>query len=122
MKTPKPILDRRRSVRLDEELPFKIGHDKYEAEARTVNISEHGALCVVDKNIPLMAQLAVALTLPAQDKKAKSGKILRIKAVVVRREKDPSSEKYLLALFFSQISPENRRALNRFIESRLTRQ
>ena len=122
MRTPKPILDRRRSVRVEEELRFKIGREDYEAEARTVNISEHGVLCLVEKNVPLMTQLAVALTLPASDKKAKRGKILRIKAVVVRREKDPVSEKYLLAIYFSQISAENREILNRFIESRLTRQ
>jgi c-di-GMP-binding flagellar brake protein YcgR len=121
MRTPKPILDRRRSVRIHEELPFKIGHENYEVEARTLNISEHGALCLVEKNVPLMTQLAVALTLPPLDKKKKRGKTLRIKAVVVRREKDVSSDKYFLAIYFSQISPEDRETLIRFIECRLTR-
>ena len=121
MRTPKPILDRRRSVRVDEELPFKIGHQNYEAQARTVNISEHGALCLVDKNIPLMTQVALALMLPPVDKNAKHGKTLRMKAVVVRREKDPSSDDYFLALYFSKISDQDSEILFRFIESRLTR-
>lgn len=121
MRTPKPILDRRRSVRVDEELPFKIGQGDYETQAKTVNISENGALCLVEKNIPLMTQLAVALTIPALDKKTKNGKTLRLKGVVVRREKDPSSEQYFLAIYFSQISAQDREVLSRFIGSRLTR-
>lgn len=124
MKTPKAILERRRSIRVDEALPFKIGHGGYETLAQTVNISAHGALCLVERNIPLMTQLAVALTIPATSKKAGGsggrGKTLRLKGVVVRREKDPASERWFLAIFFSQISSEDQTTLRRFIESRLT--
>ena len=119
MKTPKSILERRRSIRVDEALPFKIGHADYEAQAKTVNISLHGALCLVDKSIPLMTQLAVALTLPAIKGKGR-GKALRLKGVVVRREKDPSSEQYFLAIYFSEIKSEDQDALRRFIEARLS--
>lgn len=118
MKTPKPILERRRSVRVHESLPFKIGHADYETLAQTVNISLHGALCLVDKNIPLMTQLAVALTLPA--KRGGRGKTIRLKGVVVRREKEPASERYFLAIYFSQIRSEDREMLRRFIEGRLS--
>ena len=119
MKTPKPILDRRRSIRVTEEMPFKIGHENYEIEAKTINVSEHGALCLVDKNIPLMTQLAAVLTVPA-DKKSKKWKTIRIKAVVVRREKDPSSGLYFLAIFFSSITSKDREILSQFIQSRLS--
>jgi c-di-GMP-binding flagellar brake protein YcgR len=118
MKTPKPILDRRRSIRVDEALPFKIGHADYEVQATTVNISQHGALCVVDKSVPVMTQLAVALTLP--EGRSKKGKTLRLKGVVVRREKDPSADRYLLAVYFSDIKPEDQETLCRFIEGRLS--
>jgi c-di-GMP-binding flagellar brake protein YcgR len=117
MKTPKPILERRRSVRLHEALPFKIGHAGYETIAKTVNISPHGALCMVDKNIPLMTQLAVAVTLPV--KGAKRGKTLRIKGVVVRREKDPALDRYFVAIYFSEIKSQDQDTLRRFIEGRL---
>ena len=119
MKTPKPILDRRRSVRVYESVPFKIGHAGYEAQAETVNISAHGALCIVDKNIPLMTQLAVAVTLPGAGS-SKRGKTLKLKGVVVRRDKDPDSERYFLAIFFSDIKAEDQEALHRFIEGRLS--
>ena len=118
MKTPKPILERRRSVRLAEALPFKIGHGNYETTALTVNISAHGALCLVDKNIPLMTQLAVALTLSV--KGSKRGKTLHIKGVVVRREKDPSNERYFLGIYFSSIKPQDQETLRRFVEGRVT--
>lgn len=119
MKTPKPILERRRSVRVYESLPFKIGHAEYETQAETINISAHGALCVVDKNIPLMTQLAVALTLPGAGS-SKRAKTVRIKGVVVRREKDADSERYFLAIFFSEIKPQDQEILHRFIDSRLS--
>ena len=117
MKTPKPILERRRSVRLHEALPFKIGHGDYETTANTVNISAHGALCLVDRNIPLMTQLAVAITLPV--KGSKKGKTLRIKGVVVRREKDPEFERYFLGIYFSSITSKDQETLRKFIEGRL---
>ena len=118
MRTPKPILERRRSVRVHESLPFKIGSQDYETLATTVNISEHGALCLVDKNVPLMTQLAVALTLPAA--RGKKEKAIRMKGVVVRREKDPAANRYFLAIYFSEIKSEDQETLRRFIEGRLS--
>ena len=123
MRTPKPILERRRSVRVHESLPFTIGHDGYETLAQTVNVSLHGALCLVDRNIPLMTQLAVALTLSAAKSVKRSAgrtKTIHMKGVVVRREKDPGSNRYFLAIYFSQIKSEDQEALRRFIENRLS--
>ena len=118
MKTPKPVLDRRRSIRIAEKLPFRIGHQNYEAEAHTVNISMNGALCIVEREIPLMTQLKIALTLPPASKSAK-GKALSMKGVVVRKEKDPSAEQFYIAIYFSEIKPNDRKSLEQFIESRL---
>jgi c-di-GMP-binding flagellar brake protein YcgR len=105
-------MDRRRSIRIAEELPFKIGHDRYEAEAVTVNISGHGALCLVTRDIPLMTQLKVGLKLPRT-------RALSMKGVVVRKEKDALSGKYFVAVYFSDIRPADRRVLEKYIEGRL---
>ena len=121
MKTPKPVLDRRRSIRISEKLPFKIGHQNYEAEAVVINISTKGALCVVEREIALMTQLKVALTLPSISKISSKNKILFIKGVVVRKEKDPSGRQYFIAIYFSGIKPEDQKFLQQFIESRLPR-
>ena len=120
MRTPKPVLDRRRGVRIAEKLPFKIGLENYEAEAVTVNISVNGALCLVEREIPIMTQLKVALTLPLISKaSSQKNKLLSMKGVVVRKEKDPAREGYYIAIYFSDIKPNDRKFLSQFIESRL---
>ena len=93
MRTPKAILERRRSVRIQEALPFRIGSEGYDFQAVTINISRHGALCLVDKDIALMTKLAIALPI--------ANKVIRLEGVVVRKEKDPKSGKYYTAIFFS---------------------
>ncbi len=119
MKTPKPVLDRRRSIRISEKLPFKIGHQNYEAEAITVNISTNGVLCIVEREIPLMTQLKLALTLPSLSKVSPKKKTLSMKGVVVRKEKDSSGQQCVIAVYFSEIKPEDKKFLHKFIESRL---
>lgn len=118
MKTPKRVLDRRRSIRIAESLPFKIGHASFESEAVTINISTNGALCLIDQDIPLMTQLKVALSLPGAKVSSRSRSI-SMKGVVVRKEKDALNKKYLIAVYFSEIKPADRETLERFIESRL---
>ncbi len=112
MRTPKKILDRRRSVRIEESLPFKIGCNGYEVEARTVNISMSGVMCLVDKDIALMTKVKLVLEL---------GKSMRIRTdgVVVRKEKDLLSSKIYLALFFSDLKPADEEKLQKYIQKRL---
>lgn len=117
MKTPKPILERRRSVRIAEVLPFKIGHDGFEIEATSLNISYHGAMCVVEKNLKLMTQLSLGISLP------NAGKPRRVvaKGVVVRKERDAHTGKYLIAIFFSDLKPKDQKLLKEFIDGRIKR-
>ena len=115
---PKPIFERRRWVRIDETLPFKIGHRGYDIQAKTLNISMHGVMCLVDKDIPIMTQLEIALALPASGRSKKEQKV-KAKGVVVRKEKDAASGKFFIAIYFLDISPKTRGILNKFIESRI---
>ena len=117
MRTPKSISERRQSARIAQSLPFKIGHEGYEIAARTVNISAHGAMCVVDRAIPVMTQLRVALTLPVASKE----KVIHATGVVVRNEADPGSDKHFIALYFSQIKLVDQKVLNQHIAQRLHR-
>ena len=118
MRTPKPVLERRRSIRITERLPFRIGHADYESQAVTVNISVHGALCVVEQDFPLMTQFKMALSLPAEPKGSRRSKVISLKGVLVRKEKDVRPKHFLIALYFSDIQPADRRYLQKFIESR----
>ncbi len=115
MGSPRRILERRRSVRIAEPFLFKIGHQGYDVQAITLNISTHGAMCVVDKDIPMMSQLRIGLELPAQKPRAKS-KYLSLKGVLVRKEKDEKTGRFLIALYFSDLSSSDEKNLAQFID------
>jgi len=119
MKVPKSILDRRRATRIVEILPFKIGHQGYDVKATTCNISSHGAMCVVEKDIPLMTQLKIGFSLPAAGKKNAKGREVQVRGVVVRKEKDPSTGKFFIAIYFSDVKPSTQQTLDAFIERQL---
>ncbi len=113
MSLPKRVAERRRSVRISEPLLFKIGHRGYDIQAITINISCSGAMCVVDKDIPMMSQLAIGLELPA----GSSGKrqSVHMKGVLVRKDKDLRTGRYLVAIYFSNTKPADQKRLEQFI-------
>ena len=119
MKVPKSILERRRAIRIVEILPFKIGHQGYDVQATTCNISSHGAMCVVEKDIPLMTQLNIGFSLPTGSKKSVKGHEVQVRGVVVRKERDASTGKFFIAIYFSDVKPKTQQALNHFIERQL---
>src|SRR3989338_3712258 len=119
MGIPKNISDRRRSVRIAEELPFVIGHEGYEIQATSLNISNNGVMCLVDRNIPVMTQLEIVFSLPVLVNFSSKEKVIKAKGVVVRKEEDAVSEKFFIAVYFSDIKPKDQKVLNEFIEYRL---
>ncbi len=119
MKVPKSILNRRRAIRIAEILPFKIGHQGYDVKATTCNISSHGAMCVVEKDIPLMTQLNIGFSLPAAGKKDAKAREVQVRGVVVRKEKNAATGKFFIAIYFSDVKPRIQQALDTFIERQL---
>ena len=120
MKTPKRILERRRSVRIHESFLFKIGGESYETQGISVNLSSHGILGMVEKDIPLMTQLKIALQLPTQGSRG-TVKLttIHIKGVIVRKDKDPRTGRFLIAIYFSNIKADDQKRLQRFISGYL---
>ncbi|MCG3175979.1 MAG: hypothetical protein MOGMAGMI_00917 [Candidatus Omnitrophica bacterium] len=116
MDIPRRILERRKAVRIPEMLPFRIGHEGYEIEATTLNISAAGALCRVDREIALMTQLDIALSLPSGS--SGRSRTFRARGVVVRREKDTVPDKYLIAIYFSDVKPSDLSLLQEYIARR----
>lgn len=114
MKIPKPILERRRSIRVNESFAFRIGHENFEHEARLINISSSGILCVLNGDLPMMSRVKIALALPGR----KSSAPLRVEAVVVRKERLDPQGRFAVALFFQGLSERDGRVLNGFIRSR----
>ena len=119
MGIPRNISERRRSVRIAEELPFTIGHQGYEIQATSVNISNNGVMCLVDRSIPVMTQLDIAFALPTPVNFSSKDQIIKVKGVVVRRDEDAVSDKFYIAVYFSNIKPKDQKILNEFIEYRL---
>ena len=118
MKTPKRILDRRRSLRIEDALPFHIGHQGYEFQVTTVNISAHGAMFLIEKDLPMMTQLDIALPIPRKNLLKKAVKAAHIKGVVVRKDKDPLTGKFCVAVYFSSIKESDQKALDEYIKYR----
>ena len=119
MGTRKKISDNRRSIRILEELPFVIGHQGYEIQAKSVNISSNGVMCLIDRDIPLMTQLEVVFSLPVVVNFSSKEKIVKAKGVVVRKEEDAVSERFFIAVYFSIIKPKDQKVLDEFIAYRL---
>ena len=119
MRMPKNISERRRSVRIVEELPFIIGHQGYEIKATSVNISNNGVMCVVDRNIPIMTQLNIAFSLPVIVNDSSRETLVRAKGVVVRKEETAVNDQYFIAIYFSELKAKDQKILNEFIEYRL---
>ena len=116
MDIPRRILERRRAVRINETFLFKIGGKGYDFQAMTVNLSLHGVMGIVEQDIPLMSQLSIALELPSKSAKGKgASRALRIKGVVVRKEKDPRTGRYLIGIYFSNVKPTDQKRLETFI-------
>lgn len=116
METPKRILEKRRSVRIAESFLFKIGHQAYDFQAISINLSTHGVLGIVDRDIPMMSQVNLALQLPVPGRSAAvKSKTIQMKGVVVRKDKDVRTGRYLIAIYFSTIKPADQKRLEQFI-------
>ena len=103
--------ERRRSIRVETDFLFKIGSGAGAVlEARGVNLSKTGALCVIECDIRMMTQLEMTLILPRKE--------IHLKGVLVRKEKEPFSDRYRIAIYFSEVTPADKKALEKFIESR----
>ena len=117
MNIPNRILERRRSARIAESFLFKIAHQGYDIQAVTVNVSSHGVMGIVETNIPVMSQIKVALQLPAKTQKGGAKvKTIQVKGVVVRKDRDVRTGRYLVAIYFSEMKPADQKCLERFID------
>ncbi len=69
-------------------------------------------MCELDVDIPLMTRIKISLKLPKKE--------LRLKGVVVRRERNELTDKTLIAIFFSDVKPEDQTRLDSFIRDKIT--
>ena len=119
MNIPKPILERRRSIRVDDNLHFQFGHAGYDIQAVTIDISTTGAMCLLDADVPLLTKLKIRLSIPTPAKGTRRPRMVGVEGVIVRKDKDPITARYYVGIFFSSISPKDQAFLESYIQSRI---
>lgn len=114
-------MEKRKFPRICEAIPFEIRHGTSSFAATTKNLSCGGALCALKQSIPPMTKLDVDLMLPAL---SASPFPQRIHCVGVVVRVDPAADPggpptFLTAIYFSEISPEDRRRIAEFVLDRM---
>ena len=116
------IEERRKHYRKKSQLPLKIADKTFDVITETVDVSSSGIYCRVTRLLPLMSKIEVVLLVPPKNgSKSKQAKKIRCKGVVVRTEpiilKDADKAHYNTAIFFTDISAKNQKALEAYVES-----
>lgn len=107
------VAERRKSPRVQGDFNVEIADHKSKIIARTINVSGSGIYCQCDHAIPLFREIRILMRLPDNEKQ------LEFTGVIVRCEKISGKHRYNLAIFFSDISPQDKKLLSKYIEDRL---
>lgn len=111
--------EKRVNQRYDVTLPLNIGDGKELIKSTTKNISCSGLYCQVNKYIPVMTKIQIAMDLWVIENGKKAKKSLVTNAVVVRiepEEEQPDINKYYIGLFFLGLIKEHRDLIALYIE------
>ena len=108
--------ERRKLPRVeDESLSLKL--DGFDSITHTLNISPSGVYCKVDKELPLMSRVKLALAIP--DPSKENGiKNLEVNGIVVRQHPvtvDGAAKHYDVAIFFEDLLPAHKDAISAYI-------
>lgn len=111
---PNTPQERRRSPRVEKELPLKIRTEDGDLVTQTKNISCSGVYCSVSRHIPAMTKLSVILLLPMKSARGSKAFKLQCTGVVVRVDQR-FPEGFNIAIFFSDISQQDKNKLSKYI-------
>jgi len=114
--------ERRSFPRIQEEgISLKLNIGNFDAMTHTLNVSASGVYCKVDKEIPLMSRVKMALMIPDLSKEDREIKSLEVDGVVVREHPviiDGQTKHYDVAIFFENLSPKNREMISKYVASK----
>ncbi len=114
-------IERRKYPRIkDENISVKLSGEGFDAITKSLDVSASGIYCKVDHPMPVMTRVQVILSLPGRNAGASSS-TMKIEGVVVREhpvKKDGEVQHYDVAIFFNALLPKERKAIERYIESR----
>lgn len=107
--------ERRRAPRIAQQIPLTISNGSDGGVYYTKNLSASGAYCTVKSFLPLMTKLTIDLELSSSTK-------IRCQGVVVRVEPsapEPRCTQYQVAIFFNDLTDQDRVALRRYVDHHL---
>ncbi len=109
-------IERRKAQRTDVDIPIRLSPRDAARPARLVNISTSGICCTFGEAINEMTMVGITLELPGQTDGAE------VKGAVVRcaKRRDVTPATYELGIFFTEMSPSCRQAIEGFVESQLS--
>ena len=110
--------DRRQAPRASERVPLSISDGSVEFQVDTKDLSASGVCCVAAQFIPLMTKVTLRLEVPHGAHRVS----IRCTGVIVRIEPigTPEAPRYNTAVFFTDLSEQDRGAISRFVRERLS--
>ena len=111
-------IERRKAPRTEADIPIRLSPRDSAQPARLVNISTSGICCTFGEAINEMTMVGISLELPGLDHAAD------VRGAVVRCDKrrgvNPAT--YELGIFFTDMTPDHRKAIEGFVENQLAAQ
>lgn len=111
--------ERRRTPRLDNNIPLKIRSDDFDIVTETKNLSSSGAYCRINKYLEPMTKLKIVLLLPIRRHNRLTTKKISCEGIIVRTESVPGEQYFNVAIYFSDIPQKDVNCLNDYINSSL---
>lgn len=106
--------ERRAAPRVAADIPLRLAPDAEASPAQLQNISTTGLCCVSGEALNEMTQVAIHLELPG------SAEPCAVNGVVVRCERDRATTPgYEVAVYFTDMTPESRKAISDYVLSQL---
>jgi integration host factor subunit alpha len=111
--------DRRQHSRINERLQLKVKAEDFDAVTETINLGCLGAYCQLNKHIPLMTSLKIALELPHGDQGNKFDYVECYGVVVRTEEIVPEANRgsvYNTAIYFNEIEESGKEKIADFFK------
>ncbi len=114
-----PAEDRRRSPRVENNIPLKISCEDFDIVTESKNLSSSGAYCFVDKRLEPMTRLSIQLLIPLKRNNKKVIRKIRCEGVVVRSQSLKGQQGFCLAIYFSSIKEKDKIFISQYVDSLL---
>lgn len=110
--------EKRRYLRLKKRIPLYLKDEQFDSIAYTRDISQRGALCELNYQIPLMSKLEIKLLLPSLENGKETLNQIRCLGVVVRSQPvvKNTSAFYDTAIFFTKLTKTNEKKIAQYVE------